>query len=135
MDVTLLLVAEAANISREGNLNLLGVFDGIAFRKLPEKLPPCVVVFQCQIPRAEFGIQKSVSVILEDHDGTKLWESEGLISVEQDSPDTSARIGVVIDCEDVTITSANTHQFRIMINGDTKKHSSLDIILKDAESE
>ncbi len=134
MEVTLLLVAEAANISREGNLNLLGVFDGIAFEQLPEGLPSCVVVFQCQIPKAEYGSPRDVRVILEDHDGVTLWQSEGLISVEKDSPGMHAKIGVVIECEDVKISNAKTHQFRVLINNDTKATTSLEISLK-AESQ
>ena len=55
MRVKLALLADSANVSREGKLNLLGIFDAIFARELPTSHPHMHLVLRFEALPADAG--------------------------------------------------------------------------------
>jgi hypothetical protein len=80
------LLADEANVSQEGKLNVLGVFDRIAANAFPTVHPKMVFVFRVQAEYADAGQQYAVRVRLMDEDGAALFEASGDIVAPQVAP-------------------------------------------------
>jgi hypothetical protein len=73
------LIADEANISQEGKLNVLGVFDRIASPTFPMVHPKMVFVFRIEAGYGDGGEAIPVRVRLVDADGGVLFEAGGEI--------------------------------------------------------
>ena len=71
------LVADEANISQEGKLNVLGAFDRIAAPKFPTIHPKMVFVFRVEAGYGDGGVSVPVRVRLIDDDGGVLFDAGG----------------------------------------------------------
>jgi hypothetical protein len=75
--VPLALVADEANVSQEGKLNVLGMFDRITAAEFPVVHPRLCFCFRVLADFADGGRPFHVSVRLEDEDGTVLFDAGG----------------------------------------------------------
>ncbi len=80
MHVTFALFADAANLSQEGKLNILGVFDALQVGTLPALHPRATLVVHVKGSVADAGTHR---VLLQwmSPSGTELWSSEGELGV------------------------------------------------------
>ncbi len=69
MDVPLALIADAANISEEGKLNVLGVFNRITARELPATHPQLTLVLKFVADAVEAGQTKRLQIFLRTRTG------------------------------------------------------------------
>ena len=72
METKLALLAEYANVTRDGKLNLMGVSNTINARTLPWVQPQMQVVLQFEVGSADWETEKSIEVQLLDADGKQL---------------------------------------------------------------
>ena len=77
MHIPMALLADDANVSQEGKLNILGVFDRVAAPSYPTVHPKMVFVFRVQAEYADSGRSFPVRVRLLDEDGGVLFEAGG----------------------------------------------------------
>lgn len=77
MKIPTALLADEANVSQEGKLNVMGVFDRIAANAFPTMHPKMVFVFRVQAEYADAGRTVDVRVRLMDEDGAVLFEATG----------------------------------------------------------
>lgn len=80
MHVTFALFADAANLSQEGKLNILGVFDALQVGTLPALHPRATLVVHLKGSVADAGTHR-VSLQWMSPSGTELWSSEGELGV------------------------------------------------------
>jgi hypothetical protein len=80
------LLADEANVSQEGKLNVMGIFDRIAANAFPTVHPKMVFVFRVQAEYSDGGRQYPVQVRLMDEDGAGLFEASGDIVAPTVSP-------------------------------------------------
>jgi hypothetical protein len=73
------LLADEANVSQEGKLNVLGVFDRLASPAFPTVHPKMVFVFRVQAEYGDTNRTHPVRVRLMDEDGATLFEANGEI--------------------------------------------------------
>lgn len=71
------VIADEANISQEGKLNLLGAFDRIGAPNFPTVHPKMVFVFRVEAGYADAGRTIPVRVRLMDEDGGLLFDAGG----------------------------------------------------------
>jgi hypothetical protein len=79
LKIPLAFLADEANISQDGKLNVLGVFDRIAAAFFPTVHPKMVFGFRVQAEFADAGRSFAVVVRLVDEDGGALFEAMGEI--------------------------------------------------------
>jgi hypothetical protein len=73
-------LADEANVSQEGKLNVLGIFDRIAAPVFPVTHPRLVYAFRVQAEYEDSGRPLPIRVRLEDEDGGTLFEAAGEIT-------------------------------------------------------
>ena len=77
MKIPVAMLADEANISQEGKLNILGAFDRIAAGRFPTLHPRMVFVFRVHAEYADAGERFPTRVRLMDEDGGTLFEASG----------------------------------------------------------
>ncbi len=114
MDVDLAVVADAANVSQEGKLNILGVFDTIWAREFPFRHPAMVFVLRV---RADFTDQGSydLQVRLIDADGGQLFKAGGPLTVPHGVPGRPVKPHVIMGLAGVTFHKPGDYSFEVVL--------------------
>ena len=74
MHVSFALFADAANLSQEGKLNILGVFDAVQVATMPTVHPRATLVLRLKGSSSDIG-RHTVSLRWLNPSGTELWSS------------------------------------------------------------
>lgn len=131
MDVSLALLADYANMTADGKLNILGLFDTIVTDRFPAVHPQMQLIFQLEAHPSEAGKQKQVEVRLMTEDGrTVLAMSSDMALQLKDTLQPIAEMmksQQIIGFHGVRFEKPGTYQFAILVNGDTKKTISLKV--------
>ncbi len=121
MDVTLAVLADYANVSQDGKLNIMGIFQEINAVSLPIPLPQMYLVASFEAGPAEFDSQKQLRVVLLDNDGNEKLALEGQVQVPRPPrPGSRAYINEAIGLAGVPFDSAGDYAFAILVGGETK---------------
>lgn len=131
MDVSLALLADYANVTADGKLNILGLFDTIFVQQFPAVHPQMQLIFQLEAHPAEAGQQKQVEVHLMTEDGRPILSISADMALQ---PKTSLapiaemmKTQQIVGFHNVRFEKPGTYQFAILVNGDTKKTVSLKV--------
>lgn len=123
MQVPLALLADYANISVEGKLNLMGAFDVIHARQFPALHPQMHLVFRIEANPAEAGSTRKLEIKLMAEDGQTLLSLEAELRLEAKDPTPLGemlRSNHIIGLQAVRFEKPGAYQFAILINGDVK---------------
>lgn len=82
MQVAFALFADAANLSQEGKLNVLGVFDALQVGQLPTVHPRAHLVVHLKGSPSDVG-RHTVTLRWINPSGSELWTSSGELNVGQ----------------------------------------------------
>jgi hypothetical protein len=85
MHVSFALFADAANLSQEGKLNILGVFDAVQVGTLPAVHPRAHLVVRLKGTRTDVG-SHTVTLRWLNPQGNELWSSNGELNIGQPPP-------------------------------------------------
>lgn len=122
MDVKLAVLADYANVSSDGKLNIMGIFQEINAPSLPFPLPQMYLVLTFEAGPAEFGSQKQLRIVLMDGDGNERIALEGEVQVpEPKRRGSRAYINEAIGLAGVPFEKAGDYQFAILVGGERKK--------------
>ena len=80
MQVSFALFADAANLSQEGKLNILGVFDALQVATLPAVHPRAHLVVHLKGSQLDVGAHTVTLRWINPH-GSELWTSTGELNV------------------------------------------------------
>lgn len=128
MEVKFAVLADYANITREGKLNVLGIFDVINAQTFPVALPAFYVVVSYEAGAAEFGTEKNIEIVLCDEDGNALLRTRQVLRVVRPN-----RTGVLFTTNQIAgivafpFNQAGSYRFDILVNGESKKELLLQI--------
>ena len=121
MDVPLAVLADAANVSREGKLNIFGIFNQLWSQAFPAHHPQMQLVMVLEAPGVEAGQQKKIDIVLQDADGNKIMTINGKLLVPQPKvAGKRIRINHILPLPGTPVPKAGDYEFIIMINGETK---------------
>jgi hypothetical protein len=126
MEVKFAVLADYANVTREGKLNLLGIFDVINTSKFPVILPTFYVVVSYAAGAAEFGSDKDVEIVVCDEDGNHLFRAKQVLHITR--PDRSGALFMTNQIAGIVgfpFKKSGDYQFSILVNGEEKKTLSL----------
>lgn len=71
LKVALGLLADYANVSREGKLNILGIFEQISAQSVPAVHPQMQLVMALEADRVDADREQKIGIELIDADGAK----------------------------------------------------------------
>ena len=129
MHVTFALFADAANVSQEGKLNILGVFDALQVATLPAMHPRATLVVHLKGSVADAGSHR-VSLQWLSPSGTELWSSDGELGVSQP---TNGLLGMdfpLIAQLDLPLDLAGGYLMRVRLDGQT--HAEVPLHVRSA---
>ena len=117
MHVSFALFADAANISQEGKLNILGVFDALQVQAIPAVHPRATIVVRLKAHPDDAG-RHTLAFGWTGPNGDEIWSSSG--ELEVGSPPAGAlELDVpVIAAVDLPINQSGTHVMRVVLDGD-----------------
>ena len=130
MEVAFALLADAANVSREGKLNVLGAFDRIYGSKFPLTWPRMVLVTRFVASAAEFGAEKSLEIVTLDADGKRLGGATGKMRVPTAQSGRQLKINHVLPMT-VTFPAPGGYSIEILVNGESKATVPLEVVQRE----
>ena len=117
MQVKLALVADGANVSREGKLNLLGIFDTLFARSFPTTHPQMQLVIRFEAAPAEAGSTRQVDIQLVADDGRVLFRLPGALTVPQRGFGDAIRMDHVLTLNHVQFERPGRYRFDVLLDG------------------
>ncbi len=128
MDATLGVLADYANISQEGKLNIMGIFQEINPPVLPFTLPMMFLVLNFEASAAEFDTDKAIKVALLNADGKQLIGLEQTLRVPQSKrPGSRAYMSAVLGFAGAKFEQAGDYAFSILVGGEEKRNIPLHV--------
>lgn len=122
MDVTLAVLADYANLSREGKLNVMGIFSNINPSKIPFNLPMAYIVTSFEASLAEVNTNKTVRLALIDVEGGELFGVEQELIVPQPPlPGVRPNMTGIMAVNNLRFEKSGDYQLSVLINGEEKR--------------
>jgi hypothetical protein len=118
MHVTFALFADAANLSQEGKLNILGVFDALQVGSLPALHPRATLVVHLKGSPADAGSHR-VQLHWISPSGSELWSSDGELGVAQPPSGVVEMDFPLIAQLDLPLDVAGRYVMRVGLDGNT----------------
>ena len=117
MNISLAFLADEANVSQEGKLNVLGIFDRITAAAFPIVHPKLVFAFRVQMEFADAGRSFPVEVRLLDQEGEAMFEAVGEITGPAVPLGEFATANQVFAMVGVQFPSEGIYRFSVSIGG------------------
>lgn len=117
MHVSFALFADAANLSQEGKLNILGVFDALQVASLPAIHPRAHLVVHLKGTGSDVG-SHTVSFRWLSPSGQELWNSSGDLNVGAPPPGVAEMDLPLIAQLDLPMDAAGAYNMAIAIDGE-----------------
>lgn len=127
MDVILALLADAANVSQEGKLNILGTFANINAQKFPARHPEMQLVLRMEASPAEADMKKTLEVKVLDQDGQQIGGAVGDFVVPPSQAGRRIRIQTIMRITDAVFPKPGDYTFAVLIDGKTEAEIPLQL--------
>ena len=129
MHIAFALFADAANLSQEGKLNILGVFDTLHVAQLPAIHPRASLVVRVKGSTSDVGTHV-MGMAWVNPAGNELWSSEGELGVGTPPPGTTELDFPLIAGLDLPLDSPGTYTMRLTI--DHEPAAELPLVVRSA---
>ena len=128
MEVTLAVLADGANVSADGKLNILGIFNGLGAQTFPAAHPQMSLVLRFEATRAEEGKTKNIEIHLADGDGNKMFSINAQIVVPQGVPGQPIRMNHILAMNGIRFPKPGDYVFNILIADDQRAAVELKLV-------
>jgi hypothetical protein len=115
MQLAFALLADAANVSVEGKLNVLGVFDALQVAQLPTVHPRATLVLRLRGALDEVG-RHQLRLDWLAPDGQELWSTVGDLDLGPPAPGAVEMDFPLLMALDLPIAATGTHRLRVVID-------------------
>jgi hypothetical protein len=119
MQVNLAVLADYANVTGDGKLNILGIFDRINLMQVPAVHPQMHLVLRLEAHPAEQDRAHAVEIRLQDPYGAVIFEVKGEI-VPHGEPGTAVSTNQILTLNNLQLEKIGDYVFVVLINGDVK---------------
>jgi len=131
MKIPLVLLADYANLTADGKLNILGIFNAIYAPSFPVLRPQMHLVFQFIVAPGERGTTKQIDIKLIDADGKELYGMSSTTLVGRDLP-VDWELPQIIELHGLLFPKPGDFAFSILVNGDEKATARLRVALRES---
>jgi hypothetical protein len=128
MQVKLALLADYANVTAEGKLNILGIFDRINVETLPAVHPQMHLVLRLEAHAAERERPQSIEIRLHDPDGQTVFEVRGDM-VPHGPPNRPIATNQILTLNNLQLMKVGGYTFVVFVNNDLKTEIPLGVEL------
>jgi len=132
MQVKLALIADYANVTADGKLNILGIFDRIDAVGMPAVQPQMHLVLRLEARPAERDRAHKIEIRLHDPDGQTVFEVTGDLT-PQGEPGGSHTISTnqILTLNNLQLNKTGGYNFVIFIDNDLKSEVPLGVELNE----
>lgn len=128
MEVKLAVLADYANVSQDGKLNIMGIFQEVNPPMMPFVLPQMFLVVSFEAGAAEFETLKQIKIAMLDDDGNEMLGLEGQAQVPRPPrPGSRAYINQVLGMSGISFERPGDYSFAILVGGETRASVSLHV--------
>lgn len=129
------VLADGSNVTKEGKLNIFGIFDAIHLREFPgtHSLAHLILQFECNA--VEFGQTKEIRIIAIDADGKRLAEFGANLEIAQQRDLLNLKVNFPIPVKQMRFETPGDYDFIILISGEEKKRVSFKVLETEARNE
>jgi len=121
MDVTVAVLADYANVSQDGKLNIMGIFQEVNPPVLPFALPQMYLVLAFSAGPAEFNKVRNIRIPLLHSDGQEILAMEAQMPIpEPKRAGSRSYINQAIGLTGVTFERPGDYAFSILVGDDEK---------------
>jgi hypothetical protein len=131
MHVTFALFADAANLSQEGKLNILGVFDALQVVSLPAMHPRATLVVHLKGSVADAGTHQ-VALQWLSPSGNELWSSNGELGIAAPPSGVLDMDFPLIAQLDLPLDLAGSYVMRVGLDGEM--HAEIPLQVRSAQA-
>jgi hypothetical protein len=129
MEVKLALLADYANVTKEGKLNVMGVFSQINAPVLPWVHPQMQLVLQLEAGPAEWGKDKRLEIKLLEQDGRHILSIGADLKVPRGQSGRPVQLQSIMSFVNVPFEAEGDYCFHILLGEDEKKGVPLRVSL------
>jgi hypothetical protein len=122
----LALICDAANISREGKLNILGVFSALRARQFPCVHPSLTLVVGLEATYTERG-EHAIDIRLVDADGVELLKLDGQVNIQTERPGRPIFSQAVLQLNNIAFPHPGTYTVDILVDRRHERSVSLEV--------
>jgi hypothetical protein len=119
MHVSFALFADAANLSQEGKLNVLGVFDAVHVAAFPSVHPRATLVVRLKGSPADAGVH-TMDLHWINPRGNELWSSSAELTIGAPAGTTGELDMPIIAAVDLPLDVAGDYAMRVSLNGEQR---------------
>ncbi len=120
------LFADAANLSQEGKLNVLGVFDALHVASVPAVHPRATLVVRLKASPDDAGTH-ALAFTWVGPGGDEIWSSSGEVEVHSPPPGAIEVDIPVIAAIDLPIAEAGVHVMRVELDTEVEAEVGLHV--------
>jgi len=127
MKLTLFLAADYANITREGKLNVMGIFNDLYAQTFPARHPSMHLIARLGAELGEYGQQRNFTVKLMDEDGNPVFNLSGQFQVPSGGQGRKPEVNLILQLNDLVFPKDGMYQFVLLVDKDHKGELSLHV--------
>jgi hypothetical protein len=123
----LFLVADHANVTGDGKLNVMGIFNDINAYSFPARHPSMHLIAKLSPELSEYGQKRTFTVILMDPDGNHVMQISGELDVPKGQGGRKPEVNIILDLKDIIFPKDGRYQFVLLIDKDQKDERTIHV--------
>lgn len=128
MEIKQIILADYSNVSREGKLNVLGIFSNLSAAAFPVVHPQMHLVIVWEASKTEAGKSKRLDVQMLDADGKVLLGFGGELLIPDGRPGHKIRGNFILPLFGIKFDKPGQYAFHVLINNDDKGSTDFEVL-------
>ena len=120
MNLLVLLAADYANLTGDGKLNVMGVFQEINATHFPARHPAMHVVIKLGADLGEYGQVRDLSLRLVDPDGNEIVNITGPVQIPEGRGGRKPEVNAILQLRDIVFQKPGPYQLVVLVDKDYK---------------
>jgi hypothetical protein len=133
MEVKLAVLADYANVTQEGKLNILGIFTNINARTFPATHGQMQVIVSLEGHSVEAERPHHTEVHFRDADGGKIFDLKGQVFAQNARPGRPFTVNQIIQLANLPLPRPGDYSFAIFVDNDLKGTIPLSVTQIEAD--
>jgi len=125
MKPLLFLAADYANVTGDGKLNVMGIFNDINAFNFPARHSSMHLIAKLGPELSEYGQKRTFTVILIDADGNHIMEIHGEFEIPNAQGGRKPEVNIILDLKDIILPKPGRYVFVLLIDKDQKDELTL----------